>query len=49
MFQQPCDAMYLDDGEAYILLKSGRTDPDVYRSWLLVSDTFCAFACILMS
>jgi hypothetical protein len=32
MFQQPCDAMYLDDGEAYILLKSGRTDPDVYRT-----------------
>eukprot|EP00435_Cladocopium_sp_Y103_P033364 s2945_g8.t1 len=30
-FQQPLEAMYLDDGEAYILLKSGRTDPDGYR------------------
>ena len=47
MCQQACDAMYLDDGEAYILLKNQVTDPDVYSSWVVVSDTFCDLSCVL--
>lgn len=32
LFQHTCDAMYLDDGEVYVLLNAARSDPDEH--WL---------------